>query len=946
MALSFRLPTPTVGRDVPRSLVIAVEVVGALSGIGAIVMLSSNTILLVVLGALFICSAAMSLVLSRPSLLVDIAIITMWFDSVGAGPVRTGRVIAALTIAMMIARVMTSQWRPPKLQVRAWIGPAAFFSWALLSGLWSSSSGAWMTGIAELTLGAIYAMIVLCFLDNEEQLSRAMKSWVWTGVPIAILSYYLYNMIESNQEDPGEENRIVGFTGNANAYAALLALAVSVAFLFARRAQTRFERSAYYATMLLFMAALLTTGSRAGILQLVVTLMYIAVTMPGLERRQRVRTTVGGGVFVVIGMVIAAWYNPERYSVLGFFGDAGAGRVELWNAATNSIGEKPIFGWSIGSFRTQMLDALSAAPGGSLEITRPLLNRASGGIEVHNTYLTILLDLGVVGLVVFALMTALVLKNLYDLRGSKWWDWAWVLIGAQFNLLVGSFFGSVYNQKFQWMIIGVSGVAYTYARNTTKAERLRTHTGVGTGRAGVLALGGPGRPFEGDRALAAKTDLRLRYPLRWVVLAAVLVGAVFGGGAAKAFGTGHYSAYTRVAILEIDSAEPAKALEVSDDRIQFVLNMARSVPYLAEVKRQSGVDVPIEELAELITPTRANFGAIVRITVRTSDEALTRRLGLVLQSSLDTVVEQVRAGTIVVVENGARQVAPETAGYDGPLYLTPYKDVVESSSAPRVALCAFIGGGFGMLAVFVYAMLAQTRRRVTTEEDVDELVGLPFVAAVPRPIFAREHHVERYYSTAGDLIDAACPVDPRVVGLCSPGLGGLQRRVSKWTALGLANVLDRPVVFVDLAEPSGPLSRVRRRGAGLYEVASGTATIAQVTGTVRARIVPQALARLVRGARRPVSIIGLGGRGEDPLAISAAAPVMAELLDRLADDALVVVNLPEVPGPLSVSPVLTLCDAVLVQLLDGWSPLDDTDLTVDAASAIAGNRVGYLLISQ
>ncbi|NLA35712.1 MAG: hypothetical protein GX868_08485, partial [Actinobacteria bacterium] len=308
MALSFRLPTPTVGRDVPRSLVVAVEIVGALSGIAAIVMLSSNTVVLVLLGVLFISSAAMSLVLSRPSLLVNIAIITMWFDSVGVGPVRTGRVIAALTIAMVIARVMTSQWRPPKLQARAWIGPAAFFGWALLSGLWSSSSGAWMTGIAELTLGAIYAMIMLCFLEDEEQFSKAMKSWVWTGVPIAIISYYLYNMIESNQKDPAEENRIVGFTGNANAYAALLAIAVGVAFLFSRRAKTKLERFSYYGAMLLFMAALLTTGSRAGILQLVVTLMYIAVTMPGIERRQRVRTSLGGGVFVAIGMVIAAWF--------------------------------------------------------------------------------------------------------------------------------------------------------------------------------------------------------------------------------------------------------------------------------------------------------------------------------------------------------------------------------------------------------------------------------------------------------------------------------------------------------------------------------------------------------------------------------------------------------------------------------------------------------------
>mgnify|MGYP001020710175 FL=1 len=203
MAFPLRLPAPVGDRDVPKAYGVAVEIVAALAGIGAIAALSTNTFALIIVGAALVVVAGFALVFSRPAIVVEISIITMWFDSVGVGPLRTGRLVAGLTVVVLAARIMSSPWRPPMLAPRAWAWPAAFFIWAFASGFWAAETGTWLVGISELTLGFIYAIILLAFVEDEAHFARSMKAWVWSGVPIAIISYFFYNKVEEVQEEYG-----------------------------------------------------------------------------------------------------------------------------------------------------------------------------------------------------------------------------------------------------------------------------------------------------------------------------------------------------------------------------------------------------------------------------------------------------------------------------------------------------------------------------------------------------------------------------------------------------------------------------------------------------------------------------------------------------------------------------------------------------------------------
>ncbi|MFN8050568.1 MAG: O-antigen ligase family protein [Acidimicrobiales bacterium] len=963
MAIPLRLPTPIADRNVgsgPRPVIAAVEVAALVSGAGALAFLSSDRTILLILGVVLIVVTAFALVLSRPSVVVEVAIVTMWFDSVGAGPVRTGRVVSALAVFVLFARLAASDWKPPALLARAWALPAAFFIWAFVSGFWANEMGSWITGLLELSLGFIYALIIMLFIENEEHLARSFKAWVWTGVPIAIISYIFFNKIDEVQADIGGENRIVGFTGNANAYAMLLAVAVPVTLVFVRRAKTQWERAMYLLFIFGFMVALVTTGSRAGLIAMGVIVMYLFVTYPGLNRQQRIKSSIGGVAFVVIGVFLAGIMNPDRYSLLGFFGDAGAGRLELWNAATSSFNLRPIQGFSIGAFRTQMLDVLTKAPDGTLDITKPIANRSAGGLEVHNTYLTILLDLGIIGFVIFMTTQLAVFRNLWDLRKTQWRDWSWALIGCNIALMCGAFFGSGYNLKFQWTIVGVSGAAFVRMRSTGRGDRVRGHRGLPALRESIRPTPDPTVPaFAGERAFAAPMDVRMRYPFRWMMLGVVVAGFLAGYVGAGVFGTPTYSTYDRVLVLNLDKNDPRFGVQITDSRIQFVLNIARSERYLAEVKNRAGLDDSLDDLASMIDSTRPGFSPIIRITATTGDPEKTKRIGAVLLPSLDALIDSARSGALVVVSADERSVSPDIdPDYRGPLYLHLFDDPVTTESAPRKVYCGFLGAGLGGLLVVLGGMLAHGRRRLTSSEDISEILGIPFVASMPRPVLGRASDPVSIYRAVGDQIDDACAATPRVVALVSNDLSTLQSRVSIGAAAGLSMVSEAPIVVVDLDIRSGSLSRQlglrRRRGiidVAVARAASGDAAASPTLDEVRRCIpvwrIPRTFRRLTKGHRDRLTVIPVGGRKtltDEHSVLDESA--LALLVGELASTSLVVLNLPPVPGPLPVREILLLCDAVLVTVLDGWTEVEAAQTSIDALEAAVPNRVGYLLVDQ
>ena len=314
-------------------------------------------------------------------------------------------------------------------------------------------------------------------------------------------------------------------------------------------------------------------------------------------------------VGLVVGVFVAAALNPDRYSLLGFFGDAGAGRLDIWNVAVKTASEHLVVGMGVGGFRIQVLDLLSKLSGGSLLVTKDVNFKNSGVVEAHNMYLTLLLDLGVVGLGLWIAMYLTVFKNLWDLMKTKWSSWAWAFIGVLLALLVTSNFGSTYNQKFQWLIFGFAGAMYYRRRVTSRESRTTSHLGLAPMRPVGLKPTGLGSD-------SAPLDLRLRYPFRWVAAGLVLSGGVIGMTTTMFFGTPFYPATDRVLVLKLDAPQASRGIEVSDSRMQTVLALAKSDPYLIELKAAISLDAQHPRAARNDRRGATGFSGLIELSVR------------------------------------------------------------------------------------------------------------------------------------------------------------------------------------------------------------------------------------------------------------------------------------------------------------------------------------------
>jgi len=154
--------------------------------------------------------------------------------------------------------------------------------------------------------------------------------------------------------------------------------------------------------------AMLLTGSRLALFALVPALIYIVGT---LIRPNRILTNVIL-LLAIFGALLAlqtlvpqsTWERlaTARTSILE--GDLG-GRVSLWKESINAFLEHPITGVGAGAFR----------------IVNPY------GSAAHNTYLSVLAELGFIGFVLFISLLAIVCHSIRYQTGSELKLWVTVL---------------------------------------------------------------------------------------------------------------------------------------------------------------------------------------------------------------------------------------------------------------------------------------------------------------------------------------------------------------------------------------------------------------------------------------------------------------------------------------------------------------------------------------
>lgn len=476
---STHLPTQRSGRVVdPGSSGRAWRIVAGVAalgvGVGVALIAGDLPTVFIIIGVLIVVVGS-AFLWNEPEVLFPIAIYVMWFEALPPGPINSGRTVAFLALALPVARILTSSWRIPAIKARVWLPTALLLFWSVLSMLWSAEPGSWAIGMLALFLGASYAVLFALFVESPEQIMRLFRSFIVIGVIIGLLSALVHY---------GLGYRSFGFTGGPNQYALLNVVSVPVCVALIRR-ETGWWRWFFVAALPVFFIATLAAGSRSGLIGMGIITGFCFVFRPGLSVRQRITWGVIGFFTIVGGFLVAGILDSERFSLLGFFSDRGAGRLDIWTAGFYGIRDHWLLGFGIGGFQKQALALIQRATGASLEVARDENFRTTNAIPAHNLYLAALLDLGIVGFVLFFTTFGVAAKNLWDMLKTEWHEVAWIGLAVIVVFIGMGPFTSAINSKMPWAMVGISGAYFVRRASTDRSARRH-------GRLGTRAPDGTG----------------------------------------------------------------------------------------------------------------------------------------------------------------------------------------------------------------------------------------------------------------------------------------------------------------------------------------------------------------------------------------------------------------------------------------------------------------------
>ena len=402
------MPTPSAAsREQPRMTVTPLPVArlrlgaGALAGAAVIGVTSVNAPLLLIAGVLGIGFIAVTLRnlaagLTAFTVLIFLAEIPT-ISSFGLTFTKlAGGVLA-------VAWVITATRRDPNMPMLTRRHPViaylalALLCWTFGSILWASDPGTAGATAFRFSQGVLLLFIIFSALRERRHLVWIMYAFVAGAVLSAMVG-----LAGGTGNDVSNTGRLGGGIGDPNDLAALLIPALAFALFMAVTRKRMTARWLLLAAAFVCALALFRTESRGGIVGLGVML-AASLALAGPVRSRAVALA-----FSITGVALVYFTLLAPASALGrltsFTAGGGSGRTDIWAVALEITGNHPIAGVGAGNF--QVVEPGYAFANLNLPRADLIVNTPE---VVHNMYLHVLVELGVIGCVLFVLLIASVL---------------------------------------------------------------------------------------------------------------------------------------------------------------------------------------------------------------------------------------------------------------------------------------------------------------------------------------------------------------------------------------------------------------------------------------------------------------------------------------------------------------------------------------------------------
>ncbi len=299
----------------------------------------------------------------------------------------------------------------------------------------------------------VVALVTLLRTPRDVKLvAAAIVAAVVASVALGLSGLDLATGASAAEAVTVSEGRLQGASGDPNFMAAFIVAAVVLAAVLygAGRSPLRVVLPAAIAMLAVGLAA---TESRGGLLATIVALLAAATVMRG---RRLAVLGVATAALAVAGAWVSA--NPailER--IASTPEDRGNGREDLWLVARRMSADHPITGVGLDNFIVRSPEYVRQP--GALNYVELVVERPH---VVHNTYLQMLAETGVVGLALFLALVAASLAS--ALRAARQFERAGCgdlalfsrgVLVANLGLLTAAFFITAQSTATVWVLLGL-----------------------------------------------------------------------------------------------------------------------------------------------------------------------------------------------------------------------------------------------------------------------------------------------------------------------------------------------------------------------------------------------------------------------------------------------------------------------------------------------------------
>ncbi|HUR84044.1 MAG TPA: O-antigen ligase family protein [Solirubrobacteraceae bacterium] len=342
---------------------------------------------------LLIAACYLPLVLVDPTLGLALWVVLVFVEhlpAVSIGPNAAGILVALAWLGTLRA------WQPVARDVlrrhRGLLaGLALLVVWVTLSLTWASAPAAAVRELWPFYVAGLLVVVVATMVSTPRRVRLLAAAFV-AGAVLSVL----VGLVTA----AGSEGRLEGGAGDPNFLAAALVPAVVLAVALCASVRSAHGRLALAAAIVILAAGFAATASRGGMVAAVVTGLAAIALYRG--RRLQVALLVVGGLCLA-GASLAA--SPAAWERVTSIDTRGNGRADLWHVAWRMSSEHPVAGVGLDSFRSRAAEYVRRP--GSLRFVDLIAERPR---VVHNTYLQLLAETGIVGLALFLLVVGACLR--------------------------------------------------------------------------------------------------------------------------------------------------------------------------------------------------------------------------------------------------------------------------------------------------------------------------------------------------------------------------------------------------------------------------------------------------------------------------------------------------------------------------------------------------------